>query len=75
MSEKLLKKVSKFFCQGNVNQNYFEISSYMSQNGQDQEKQMTARADKDVEWAHTRALPLWKSLGWFLRRLGTNLPQ
>jgi hypothetical protein len=58
---------------GNVNQNYTEISSYPSQNGnQETKQQMLARMQGKRKlihcwWEYKLLLPLWKSVQMFLK--------
>jgi hypothetical protein len=64
---------------GNVNQNYTEISSYPSQNGnQETKQQMLARMQGKRKlihcwWEYKLLLPLWKSVQMFLKKCKVEL--
>ena len=73
--QETLKEMSNILSnQGNPNQNYHNISFYLSQN--------VVHTNEDVkQWEHSVSLvgvqtcTLWKSIQWFLRKLGIFLPQ
>ena len=67
--------------QGNANQNNPEISPYTSQNGSKFRRQQVLvrmwrkRNVPHCWWGCKLVQPLWKSVWWFLRKLGTSLPE